>query len=124
MTMNNATGRIYATDPGAPYRQTDSQAVKKGGIWKFDGLQPTLTMGNGDVYWFIDTTAASVTVTLPDAADTVSIIYTVKRKSAGVNTLTVATIAGDIDGAATKALTLQYDHFAFTSDGTQYWIIG
>lgn len=116
-------GRIYAADPGAPFRQTDAQAVKKGGLWDFDGVQPTLTFGNGDVIWFIDTTAASVTVTLPDAADTVSIVYTVKRKTAGINTLTVATVAGNIDGAATKSLALQYDVFSFTSDGSQYWII-
>jgi hypothetical protein len=116
-------GRIYAADPGAPFRQTDAQVVKKGGLWDFDGVQPTLTFGNGDVIWFIDTTAANVTVTLPDAADTVSIVYTVKRKTAGANTLTVATIAGNIDGAATKSMGSQYDVFSFTSDGTQYWII-
>ncbi len=123
MTMNNQAGRIWSADPGAPYRQTDAQVVKKGGIWDFDGAQPTLTFGNGDVIWFIDTTAGNVVVTLPDAADTVSLKYTVIRKSAGANTLTVGTIAGNINGAATKSMGSQYDTFTFTSDGTQYWII-
>lgn len=102
---------------------SDNQFVKRGGRWKFDGTQPTLTFGNGDVIWFANTTAANVTVTLPDAADTVSIVYTVKRTTAGANTLTVATIAGNIDGAATKSMGTQYDVFSFTSDGTNYWII-
>ena len=102
---------------------SDNQIVKRGGRWKFDGVQPTLTKGNGDVIWFIDTTAANVTVTLPPAEDTVSIVYTVKRKTAGANTLTVAGTTGNIDGAASKSMASQYDVFSFTSDGTNYWII-
>lgn len=116
-------GRLYSTDPGSPFRQTDAQVVKKGGIWKFDGLQPTLTRGNGDVYWFVNTTAANVTVTLPDAADTVAIVYTVKRLTAGANTLTVGTIAGTIDGAATHSIATQYLAYSYLSDGSNYFII-
>jgi hypothetical protein len=101
----------------------DNQLVKRGGVWDFDGAKPMLTMGNGDVYWFVSTTAGNETVVLPPAADTVSIVYTVKRTTAGANTLVVSTISGNIDGAATKSMGSQYDVFSFTSDGTQYWIV-
>ena len=117
------TGRLYSNDPGAPFRQTDAQVVKKGGVWDFDGTQPMLTMGNGDVIWFIDTTGGNVAVSLPDAADTVSIVYTVKRTTAGINTCTVTPLSGNIDGAANLSVPLQYDVYSMTSDGTNYWII-
>lgn len=115
--------RIYSADPGAPFRQTDSQAVKKGGIWDFDGVKPMLTMGNGDVYWFVSTTAGNETVVLPAAEDTVSIIYTVKRTTGGAETLTVSAISGNIDGSGSLSVPNQYDVYSMTSDGTNYWII-
>ena len=115
--------RVYAFDPGAEFRQTDAQNARRSALWKFDGVQPTLTDGLGNKYWFISTTAGNVTVTLPDAADTVGFIYIVKRTTAGANTLTVATGGGNIDGAASHSIPTQYACYSYTSDGTNYWII-
>ena len=67
----------------------------------------------------VDTTAGDVTVTLPANGLT----YRIKRITAGANTLTVATAAGDIDGAATATIAAQYESITLKSDGTDYWIV-
>ena len=115
--------RVFAFDPGSPFRQTDAQSAKRGGIWKFDGVQPTLTDGMGNKYWFIDTTGGNVAVTLPDATDAGAVLFTVKRKTAGANTLVVTPVAGNIDGAASHSIGTQYAAYTYLSDGSNYWII-
>jgi hypothetical protein len=70
----------------------------------------------------IDTTAGNVTVNLPDATTSVGYLFTVKRTTAGANTLTVQADSGNIDGVATALLPTQYDSLTFRSDGTDYWI--
>ena len=113
-------------DSGNAFRRTDNARVKVGGIYKTDtdDGQLTFTDGQGRKYWFVDTTSGNVTITLPNAADvTPDTPYIVKRTTAGVNTLTVTTGGGNIDGAATKSMPTQYDTFTFVSDGTNYWIV-
>ena len=119
--------RLFAlNDPGNAFRRTEGAPVKTGGIFKTDtdDGQVTFTDGLGHKYWFVDTTSGSVTITLPDATEvTPDTPFTVKRTTAGANTLTVATGGGNIDGAATKSMPTQYDKFTFVSDGTNYWIV-
>lgn len=117
--------RVFSlNDPGNAFRRTDAAPVKVGGIFKDDNGQSTFTDGQGNIYWFIDTSGGNVTVTLPDATTvTADTIYTIKRTTAGVNTLTVATDAGNIDGSATYSLPTQYDKVSVISDGENYWTI-
>lgn len=119
--------RVYSMeDTGNAFRRTDNAPAKLGGIFKTDtdDGQLTFTNGLGHKYWFVDTTGGNVTITLPDAAEvTPDTPFTVKRTTAGANSLTVATGGGNIDGAATKSMPTQYDKFTFVSDGTNYWIV-
>ncbi|MEO6291889.1 MAG: hypothetical protein ABIO88_04635 [Burkholderiaceae bacterium] len=115
--------RLFSVDPAGSFRSTDAQGARTGGLWKFDGLQPTLTDGLGNKYWFIDTTAANVAVTLPSALEMVGVIFTVKRTTAGANTLVVTPVAGNIDGAASHSIGTQYAAYSYTSDGSNYWIV-
>ena len=119
--------RIYSMeDTGNAFRRTDGAPVKIGGLYKTDSDdgQNTFTDGQGNKYWFVDTTSASVTITIPDAADTTAdIIYTVKRTTGGANTLTVTTGGGNIDGAASHSINTQYASYSYISDGSNYWII-
>ena len=116
--------RVYAfNDAGNSFRQTDAPVAKTGGIFEFEGTQPTLTDGFGNKYWFIDTTGGNVSVALPAADEAVSKIYTVKRKTGGANTLTVTPVSGTIDGAASHSITAQYESYSYFSDGNNYWII-
>ena len=116
--------RTFANDdPGRQFRQTDAQTAKTGGIFKFEGTQPTLTDGFGNKYWFIDTTGGNVSIALPAADEAVSKIYTVKRATGGANTLTVTPVSGTIDGAASHSITVQYESYSYVSDGDNYWIV-
>jgi hypothetical protein len=117
--------RVFAqNDPGNAFRKTDAAPVKIGGIYKDDGGQFTFTDGQGNKYWFADTTGGNVTVTLPDATTvTADTIYTVKRTTGGSNTLTVATDGGNIDGVSTHSIPAQYASFSYVSDGTNYFIL-
>lgn len=120
--------RTFRTDdPGNAFRRTDAAPVKTGGLYKTDSDdgQNTFTDGQGNKYWFVDTTAGNVTITLPDAAEvTADTIFTVKRTTAGVNTLTVQTGGGLIDGAATQTIDTQGLCYSYISDGENYFVSG
>lgn len=117
--------RVFTlNDTGNAFRRTDSAPVKIGGIFKDDDSQNTFTDGQGNKYWFVDTSGGNVTITLPDATTvTADIIYTVKRTTGGVNTLTVTSDAGNIDGAASQTINTQYASYSYVSDGANWWII-
>lgn len=70
----------------------------------------------------VDTSAGNVTLTLPPAADVAG--YTLKiKKMTAANTLTIdGNGAETIDGAATLAVTVQYESNTLESTGTA-WII-
>lgn len=72
----------------------------------------------------VSTLAGATTVTLPDAAAVPNRVFSVKRTTAGANTLTISTLGGTIDGASSVTIAAQYGYRAFKSDGTNYWIIG
>ena len=65
--------------------------------------------------------AAAATVTLPAAASSTGLTFTIKRLTA--NAVTVASAGGTIDGAATQALAAQYDFITVVSDGTNWYIV-
>jgi len=66
--------------------------------------------------------AAVTTITLPNAASSTGLTFTIKRLTA--NAVTVASAGGTIDGAATQALAAQYDFITLVSDGANWYIIG
>ena len=117
--------RDYAKDdPGTGFRRTDAASAKEGGLYGEEDGQLIFVDGQGNKYWFIDTTGGNVTVTLPSATDSApSLIHMVKRLTAGANTLTVTTDGGNIDGAATQNIPAQYAAYTYVSDGQNYWII-
>lgn len=121
------SNRIFTlNDTGNAFRRTDSAPAKIGGIFKTDpeNGQTTFTDGQGNVYWIVDTSGGSVTITLPDATTvTPDTIFTIKRTTAGANTLTVNAESGNIDGAASQTINTQYASYSYISDGSNYWII-
>jgi hypothetical protein len=65
------------------------------------------------------------TINLPAAAAGLTgRMITVKRANNSVNIVTVGTLGGNIDGAASRALAGgTYDSITVTCDGTNWWII-
>lgn len=82
----------------------------------------TVTVALSGGMYLVDTTAGGVTVNLPDPSTVLGREFTVKRITAGANTLTVQGVAGNIDGAATKTMATQYMSRVFKSNGTNYFI--
>ncbi len=69
----------------------------------------------------VDTSAASVVITLPKAVpQNAGHVVAIARKSAS-NTLTVRLIEGTVNGAATLALTAAVRLFILCSDGAAWW---
>ena len=66
--------------------------------------------------------AAAATITLPDAASSKGLTFTIKRLTA--NAVTVASAGGTMDGTATQALAAQYDFITVISDGMNWYITG
>lgn len=78
------------------------------------------TLPNIDVY-FMNCTTGDITVTLPAANLNVGLQVTVKRvDSASANTLTVASVAGQIEGLVTTTIGIGVG-VVFCSDGTNWW---
>lgn len=105
------------------FQQTEAQTSQRTALFETEGDHKTFTDGSGNKYIFIDTTGGNVTYQLPRAKDTVGRIWSVKRLSGGANTLTVSTDGGNIDGAATHDITIQYESYSYLSDGDNYWIV-
>jgi hypothetical protein len=61
------------------------------------------------------------TVTLPDAEQCKDKRYVVKNS--GVGTITIASSAGNIDGAANIVLSVTMESVDLVSDGTNWWVV-
>jgi len=82
------------------------------------------TMYDTDRNLLVDATAAPVTITLPAASDAEPHVFRVKKIDAGGNAVTVQRAGADtIDGAASKALSAQYELIALISDRSSAWQI-
>ena len=74
----------------------------------------------GDVT-IADSTSGNVNVTLPPATTNKGERFTFK-KIVAANSVVISS-ADNIDGAASKTLTTQYDTVTVYSDGTTWWIL-
>lgn len=71
-----------------------------------------------------DAAGGAFTVTIPNTAETVHRLVTVKRLNSGANAVTVQLSTGTIDGAASISLTAQYQARSILLDGTNGLIVG
>jgi len=70
-----------------------------------------------------DATSAAFTVTLPSAAGIAGRQYTIKKVDSSANAVTIASAAGNIDGAATKILSAQWQAVRVVSDGGNWFVV-
>lgn len=88
----------------------------------FTGASVTLTLADSGLLLF-DTTSNNIAAVLPDATTAEAYPFTIKRTSAGINTLTITAAAGTIDGGASASIPTQYTALTFRSDGANWWIV-
>lgn len=77
----------------------------------------TYTAVDGD-YVLADATSAAFTVTLP--TPTAGRRIGIKKTDSSANAVTVASTSGNIDGSATRTLTVQYQAQVYIADGTNW----
>ena len=70
-----------------------------------------------------DTTNGGFTVTLPDATRVHDMEISLKKVDATANVVTIATLGGLIDGAATATIPAQWGSKTLYSDGDNWYII-
>lgn len=84
----------------------------------------TYTATSADEILTGDAAGGAFSITLPTAAGIAGRIYTVKRLNSGANAVTVATTGGQtIDGAATVALSAQWQTLRVVSDGANWLVV-
>lgn len=85
----------------------------------------TSTSATTDDYLILaNATSASITVTLPVAADSDGTVIVVKKTDSSSNTVVVDGNGSEtIDGATTQTLTSQYDSISVACDGAVWWIV-
>lgn len=108
-----------------PFQARLRAALRDAGAYSVAAFSATgdITLTGSPAFITADTTAGSVTLTLPPAASVTGYRAEVK-KIAAANTLTVEGNGSEtIDGSANLAWTTQYQSFAFVSDGSQWWLI-
>lgn len=84
----------------------------------------TATVANQII--LVDSTSATVTITLPTAVSINGRRYTVKdwKGKAATNNITIATTSSQtIDGVTTKVLTVNYQSYTVVSDGANWAVI-
>lgn len=110
-------------DQARGFRRTDAYPSVTGIVPRTESGQLCFYDGAGNKITLIDTTAGNVSWSLLEPKNATALLQTVKRITGGANTLTVSSVTGNIDGAASKSIPTQYQSFTFISDGTNYWII-
>src|SRR4051812_48218677 len=70
-----------------------------------------------------DATSAAVQVTRPLAVGISVRQYTIKTIDASGNAVTIASVAGSIDGVATKVLSVRWQAASVVSDGSNWFVV-
>ncbi len=82
------------------------------------------TLTKDDKVILVDATGGAITITLPPAAFSKSLIYVIKKIDVSANAITVDGNASEtIDGATTQALSSQWDGIRIGCNGTAWFIL-
>ncbi len=88
------------------------------------GITVTDSVNATDYAVFADATAGAITVNLPAVASSAGRVLVVKKTDASGNAVTLDGSGTEtIDGAATQAITAQYDALMVVCDGAAWWIV-
>lgn len=83
----------------------------------------TYTLTATDSVLLADATSTAFTVTLPSAMGIAGRQYTIKKVDSSANAVTIASVVGNIDGAATKVLLAQWQAVRVVSDGINWYVV-
>jgi len=82
----------------------------------------TATATSGEVFYNLDTTAGSITITLPTAVGN-NAKFVIKKKDSSANTITVLSSGGNIDGSASFVISAYNWANTFYSDSFDWYVV-
>lgn len=103
------------------FHKTENYPVIQGFIPRTEGNHFVVYDGNGNKTWFVDTTAATASVTLPDAKLEFGRFHTVVQ-TAGANPILTYATSGNVVGTPTYSASTAF--FRLVSDGSNYFRCG
>lgn len=85
----------------------------------------SVTLDEDDYYVLVDddTAGSTVTVSLPAAADSIGIVYHIKKLGTTADVIIDGNGSETIDGMTTLTISIQYDSPMIYCDGTAWYII-
>lgn len=103
------------------FHQTENYPVVRGFIARTEGDHFVVYDGIGNKTWFVDTTAATASVTLPDAKAEFGKFHTIVQ-TAGANPVLTYATSGNVVGTPTYSASTAF--FRLVSDGTNFFRCG
>lgn len=102
---------------------TAAKLNRNGAVTKVFADSPYTILEADDII-MCDCTSGAITIVLLTAVGRIGKIIDIKKIDSSANVVTIdANGAETIDGAATKAISIQYDSYTIISDGTNWHII-
>ena len=116
---------LVAAGTTAPLVMAGANATvyKNTGVPETTTKTAAYTLTATDSVILADATAAAFTVTLPSPSGISGRQYTIKKIDASANAVTIASASGNIDGAATKILSAQWQAAQMVSDGVNWFVV-
>jgi hypothetical protein len=116
-----STGQVLNVTGGVPTWSANNSGYTT--TTKVTGQSP-YSVTTSDAVIFADAASGNVTITLPAAAaGNHGFKFYIKRIDSASNTVTVDTAGGNIDGAASHTLPLQYQSITVVSNGSNWFIL-
>ena len=121
-TLGNATITLGSTTSTVG-NLTLSSATVNGAAFAYVAKTAGYTVTATDYTVAANASTGALSITLPTSAGITGKVYVVKKMDSTANVVTVATTSSQtIDGATTRALSLQYDAIMVQADGAN-WIV-
>ena len=109
------------SDSDHAFHPTDNYTSVRGFLVRTEGSFLTVYDGLGNKTWFVDTTSATASVTLPDAKLELGKFHTIVQ-TAGANPILTYATSGNVVGTPTYSASTAF--FRLVSDGTNYFRCG
>jgi hypothetical protein len=121
-TLGNATITLGSTTSTVG-NLTLSNATVNGAAFAYVAKTAGYTVTATDYTVAANASTGALSITLPTSVGITGKVYVVKKMDSTANVVTVATTSSQtIDGATTRALSLQYDAIMVQADGAN-WIV-
>lgn len=101
-----------------------NRVSSSGTVKALTSVTANYTVNINDEIVLASASTAALTVTLPHAAMATGQVFAIKKTDSTANAVTVEASSGNVDGAASVAMTTQNEAIHVVSDGTNYWVVG